>query len=491
MARDRCEPDRDAQAGSATDSTRRNTRCHTPRPRGVALSLVALYFPTVKVRFWGTRGSIATPGPNTVRFGGNTSCVQVTTDKGTLLILDCGTGARLLGDYLMQSCGPPIRGHIFLTHTHWDHIQGFPFFAPTFTPGNEWMVYGPADGERHLEQALAGQMQYTYFPVDLEHIGATLRCLNLDEGSLQIDDVNIRSQYLNHPAVTLGYRVEVGGRCLVYATDHEPFSPVLFKQDTDRPSMEAILHASDRRHAEFLAGADLVIHDAQYTEREYESKRTWGHSTIDYVIQTAGVAGAKRLALYHHDPTHDDATLEALEEQARSLAHEYAPRMEVFFAREGTELTLEEEGWASPGRGDQVAAPTVPRKLRILAIDDDVIIRELVREILQTDDYVVDLAGDGEEGLATIESRMPDLVLLDMTMPKLDGIGVVSRLRSQVLTRNLPVIMLTARSDEECIEQGFAAGATDYMLKPFSPAQLRARISGWLRRAAQGTLESA
>lgn len=416
--------------------------------------------------------------------------MQVTTEKGTLLIFDCGTGARLLGDHLVDTHPSPIRGHIFLTHTHWDHIQGFPFFAPTFVPGNEWMVYGPADGERHLEGALSGQMQYTYFPVELEHIGAALRCLNLDEGTLQVEDVSVRSQYLNHPAVTLGYRLEVGGVSLVYATDHEPYSPVLFKQHAAAPSLDAILHAGDRRHAEFLSGADLVIHDAQYTAGEYEAKRNWGHSTIDYVIQISLVAGVRRLALFHHDPRHDDDTLQALEEKARAFARDQGSEMEVFFAREGDELTLQEKQASQPARGDQMAAPTIPRKLRVLAVDDDVVIRELIKEILQTDDYVVDMAGDGEEAFMIMESRPPDLVLLDMMMPHMDGFEVLRRMRSSDSTKTLPVVMLTAHGDEECIEEGFAAGATDYMLKPFSPAQLRARISGWLRRAAQGTLET-
>ena len=179
----------------------------------------------MRIRFWGTRGSLAKPGPTTLRYGGNTSCVEVRTDDGTLIVLDCGTGAHGLGLALMASGERPLRGHLLLTHTHWDHIQGFPFFAPLFVAGNEWDIYAPGGLGRHLETTLAGQMEYTYFPVTLAQLGATTRYHDLVEGNFAIGDMRVAAQYLNHPALALGYRVAVGGVALVYSVDHEPHAP--------------------------------------------------------------------------------------------------------------------------------------------------------------------------------------------------------------------------------------------------------------------------
>jgi phosphoribosyl 1,2-cyclic phosphodiesterase/CheY-like chemotaxis protein len=438
----------------------------------------------MKVTFWGTRGSIATPGPGTVRYGGNTSCVQVTTDRGTLIILDCGTGVRLLGDHLDAAWPQPLRGNIFLTHTHWDHIQGFPFFGPAFEADNQWMVYGPADGEKHLEQALSGQMQYTYFPVELQRLGSSLYCSNLEEGSFQLDDVLVRSQYMNHPAVTLGYRLEVGGATLAYCTDHEPFSATLFKPGSQWPTIHTILHAGDRRHAEFMAGADLVIHDAQYTASEYEHKRNWGHSSTEYAVRMALVAGVKHLALFHHDPGHDDARLDEIESDARTLVREMGADMSVDCAREGDQVELAEgpriiqlhSGRSHPG--------SAPGQFHVLLADDDRPTCEAVVQILTSNGYAVDVATNRPDLFAMIEKRLPDLVLLNMHTSGMDGIEILSGLRGVAGTAQVPIIMLTASSDVDSTERGFRAGASDYMSKPFTPAQLRARVSNWLRRGS-------
>jgi phosphoribosyl 1,2-cyclic phosphodiesterase len=182
------------------------------------------------IRFWGTRGSLAKPGQTTLRYGGNTSCVEVRTHDGTLIVLDCGTGAHGLGLALVASGERPVRGHLMLTHTHWDHIQGFPFFAPLFVAGNEWDIYAPGGLGRHLETTLAGQMEYTYFPVTLAQLGAATRYHDLVEGSFAIGDISITTQYLNHPALALGYRVAAGGVAMVYSVDHEPHAPALAQE---------------------------------------------------------------------------------------------------------------------------------------------------------------------------------------------------------------------------------------------------------------------
>ncbi|HEU5311302.1 MAG TPA: MBL fold metallo-hydrolase, partial [Candidatus Eisenbacteria bacterium] len=230
---------------------------------------------SVRVRFWGTRGSIATPGPGTVRFGGNTSCVEVTTSGGACFIFDCGTGARPLGAELMAHAPKPISAVILLSHTHWDHIQGFPFFAPLFVRGNQITVCGPEGSGHSLAEVLAGQMEFTYFPVDLSQLPATITFRELGEGTHDIDGARIVAQYLHHPAMTLGYRVEADGAAVVYACDHEPFSEMLWHENPALSHAESIVHEGDRRHARFMAGADMVIHDAQYTPEESPSKKNW------------------------------------------------------------------------------------------------------------------------------------------------------------------------------------------------------------------------
>ena len=178
----------------------------------------------MRIRFWGTRGSLPKPGRTTLRYGGNTSCVELQTARGTLIVLDCGTGAHELGQALLDAGPSPLRGHLLISHTHWDHIQGFPFFAPLFASHSEWDIYAPGGLGKRLEDTLAGQMEYTYFPVTLEQLDATVRFHDLVEGAFEIEDVHVAARFLNHPALTLGYRLEAGGASVVYAVDHEPHS---------------------------------------------------------------------------------------------------------------------------------------------------------------------------------------------------------------------------------------------------------------------------
>jgi len=227
----------------------------------------------VYLRFWGTRGSIATPGPSTVEFGGNTSCVEVITNSGARFIFDCGTGARGLGAHLMATAPKPMNATILLSHTHWDHIQGFPFFAPLFVPGNEFRVCGPKGANTTLPEVLAGQMEYTYFPVELGQLGALITYYDIPEGFRDLGDVRVSTQLLNHPAVALGYRIEADGASLLYLCDHEPYWESLWHSNSTPGKLESILHDGDRRHAMFMLNADVVIHDSQYTPEEYPAKK--------------------------------------------------------------------------------------------------------------------------------------------------------------------------------------------------------------------------
>jgi CheY-like chemotaxis protein len=440
----------------------------------------------VRVRFWGTRGSIATPGPSTVRFGGNTSCVEVTTSGGACFIFDCGTGARPLGAELMAHAPKPISAVILLSHTHWDHIQGFPFFAPLFVRGNQITVCGPEGSGHSLAEVLAGQMEFTYFPVEISQLPATITFRELGEGTHDIGGARIVAQYLHHPALALGYRIEADGAAVVYLCDHEPFSETLWHDHPASSHAESIAHEGDRRHCRFMAGAGLVIHDAQYTPEEYRSRKNWGHSTYEYAVGLAAAAGVRQLALTHHDPTHDDAFVEAIETRARGYAeqHGYAVRIEC--AYEGLDLVVE------PHSAPQLTGtpPTphsdrdAPRGSHILVVDDDADIRILVHKALSRDGHIVSEASSGHEALASIDAQAPDLLVLDLDMPTQGGLEVLTLLRSRPATAALPVLVLTALDDEVNTRAGFDLGATDYLTKPFSIPQLAARVRACLLRRA-------
>ena len=280
----------------------------------------------MRIQFWGTRGSIAKAGPSTVRYGGNTSCVEFRSNAGTLIVIDCGTGAHSLG----QSPGlkPPVDGHILVSHTHWDHIQGVPFFAPLFVRGNNWHIYGPSGLSDSIREVLAGQMQYTYFPVTLEQFAAKIEYHDLVEGSLTIGDVSVATRYLNHPALTLAYRLQVDGASMVYCCDHEPHSP-------DLVSGLGELIGHDRRYAEFIEGADLVIHDAQYTAADFPAKTGWGHSSIEYAVRICEEAGVKQLVFTHHDPMRDDAAIDVILGDVRARLAASGSALDVAAAAEG------------------------------------------------------------------------------------------------------------------------------------------------------------
>ena len=282
----------------------------------------------MRVQFWGTRGSIAKPGPATARYGGNTSCIEVRSARETLVIVDCGTGGHSLGQKLMSGGATGLRGHILISHTHWDHIQGIPFFAPLFVPGNQWDIYGPKGLDQSLRETLAGQMQYTYFPVTPDQFGATIHYHDLVEGTFDIDDIKITTHYLNHPALTLGYRLEADGATIVYCSDHEPHSRSLAGGHGD-------IVGQDLQHAEFINGADLLIHDAQYTAAEYPSKIGWGHSSAEYAVKLAQRAQVKRLALTHHDPLREDDAVDRVLAGIRDGLQAAGSSLQVSAAVEG------------------------------------------------------------------------------------------------------------------------------------------------------------
>ncbi len=284
----------------------------------------------MKVRFWGVRGSVPSPGPNTVRYGGNTPCVEIRAG-GRLMIADAGTGIRALGEALVRErAGAPIEAHVFIGHTHWDHIQGLPFFAPLYRAESLITLYGLPGTTKAFQEVLAGQMSSAYFPVRPEDLAAKPVHVEL-RGPVPIGDARVTYHYLNHPGVTAGFRFEHAGRSACYLSDHEPYSRLNAGGE--------FMDKEDAAVARFAADADLMICESQYTPDEYRQRRGWGHSAFEDVLELALRAKVRRLALFHHDPAHDDAKIDEIEQAcAKASAARGGP--EVFAAREGQELTL-------------------------------------------------------------------------------------------------------------------------------------------------------
>jgi CheY-like chemotaxis protein/phosphoribosyl 1,2-cyclic phosphodiesterase len=440
----------------------------------------------MKIRFWGTRGSIAKPGPATVRYGGNTSCVELRAADGTLIVLDCGTGAYGLGKQLTQS-KQPVAGNLMIGHTHWDHIQGFPFFDPLFVERSKWTVYAPGGGDRRLQAALAGQMAYEYSPINLDSLMAELSYADLTEGVFEVGSVRVTTQYLNHPALTLGFRFEADGATAVYACDHEPHS----LHPLDAPAGAEPIHHEDRRHVKFLAGADLIVHDAQYTLADFPEKAGWGHTPLERAVDYAIRARTKRLIFTHHDPDRDDAAVDALCAAARARAAGVPDAPAIDAACEG--MVVEVAGGAHPRRGplEREASALLPVSGRgpatVLVVDDDPDMALLLETTLRADGIRVISAHDGETALKLVREKRPSLVLLDMQLPRVDGMAVCRELRaeSDPALRDIPILILTGlKLSEGDLVDAFVAGATDYLTKPIKPTLVRSRVRGWLLRTA-------
>jgi phosphoribosyl 1,2-cyclic phosphodiesterase len=301
----------------------------------------------IRLTFWGVRGSIPTPGPKTVKYGGNTSCLELRFGADDrLVIVDAGSGIRELAGKLLANDlkKGPIRTRIFLTHTHWDHIMGFPFFTPIFIPKTELEVFGPVSFEEDpLEKVIGDQLSYRYFPIRQAELSAAIRYFALKESDQDLGSgLRVRTKYLNHPILVLGYRFEFEGKVLCTAYDHEPYQNV-FEMAPDDPRYDpeavkegaAAAAAENEKVAQFFRGADLLVHDSQYKQEEWEAgKKGWGHSTFKWAIEQAYRAGVKHLVLFHHDPDRSDAELEQIVNGYRA-ALAGRSRMQISIAQEG------------------------------------------------------------------------------------------------------------------------------------------------------------
>jgi phosphoribosyl 1,2-cyclic phosphodiesterase len=296
----------------------------------------------LSVRFWGVRGSIPCPGPDTVIYGGNTSCLEIRADE-KLVVVDFGTGVRSLGEWIMANDfkkNKKIDADIFVTHTHWDHILGFPMFSPLYVSGAKLRVTGPVSVENDsLESIIVNQMSYKYWPVRAGELSAQIEYKQIRETEIDLGDgLCVKSKFLNHPVLCLGYRFEYHGKSIVLVFDHEPFYNLFPTNPADAnydeqaaKEGEAAANEENEKIKQFVKNADILVHDAQYTDEEYSKHIGWGHASFNHAVKTAADGGVKKLVFYHHEPAHTDAQLKEIEKKYRKNK----TGIEILMSKEG------------------------------------------------------------------------------------------------------------------------------------------------------------
>ncbi len=297
-----------------------------------------------RLKFWGVRGSIPTPGSDTVHYGGNTSCVELRVN-GEIIILDAGSGIRRLGLALTKEFkNQPIKLNILITHTHWDHIQGFPFFIPAYNPKNNVSIYGYEGARQGLQSTLSSQMESPYFPISMQQMPGHISIQEVKGMDFKINDVPVRAQFLNHPGLCTGYRITTPGGDISYLPDVELFQRLRCELDPDHkklgPGETEFAHEQDRNLLKFISGSEVLILDSQYDASEYANYVGWGHSCVDDSVAFGVKAGVKKLFLFHHDPDHNDEKINQMVAHGRKLAAQRGSSLEIEAAREGFELVL-------------------------------------------------------------------------------------------------------------------------------------------------------
>jgi phosphoribosyl 1,2-cyclic phosphodiesterase len=317
----------------------------------------------VSIRFWGVRGSVPTPGPGSVYYGGNTSCIEVRAD-GELIILDAGTGIKQMGKTLLKEnaaeqvaagAEPPdlTRMTLLISHTHWDHIQGLPFFQPAYQPGSKLDIWGPESVYGTLESALSGQMFSLYFPVPFSALRADLKIRCLPPEKLVLGNVKVDFIPSNHPGGSVGYRLHTSCGAIGYIPDHEPYNETGGNGDLAEihylgtPSAPVDVASRQAEFMKFIHGLDVLILDTQYTEEEYRTRVGWGHGYLENSVELAIQAGVKQIFLFHHDPEHEDAFIDEMVARAQEIVQERHSTLVVSAAREGEHFTLPERACKS------------------------------------------------------------------------------------------------------------------------------------------------